>query len=368
MGRPHQPFLRDRQRLSRRDPQLDDFRLIDRDWRVSSHRLKQTRGLPTDCFRFLNSIGDLDSQLCGVFNIELQIDRHELQRLATRLSSDYDHLLQNVYYLVRGQRDGRELITQGQQLQAMIAQSSALISRGSYDEIVSAYQQSTKNGEGFSHQLSKLRDERLRHAIADIETTERLIHEQLWLPIGIDREYLAGMASGIAADAIRVFDSISLTKLMTAKQPGISLTAAREFQHACVNFSNGVSSGASLEDLEWDFRLFEVQWIEIHDRFHEFDVAEVDNLLEKIQFSMDTLKRTFGNAPAMDPGMTAQLTANLNALCHQTSRDVHARCIQPRYDNSFQNLICGAADQLSQPASSICASCRSQTVSIPPTI
>ena len=88
----------------------------------------------------------------------------------------------------------------------------------------------------------------------------------------------------------------------------------------------------------------------IHDQFHEFEVADVNHRLEEIQFAMDTLKQTFGDVPAMDPVMMTQLTANLDALCRQTARDVHKRCVQPRYDESFHDLICGSADQLSRTA------------------
>jgi len=335
------------------DPLVADFQLIDRDWRVLSHRLKQTRGLPRECSGLISSISELDSQLCGVFNIQPQIDRLELQRLSTKLRSDYDHLLQDVYYLARDRKGGQKLMREGKQVQSMIAQASALIGRGNYDTIVDAYGQCTTAWKTYSRKLLSLRDERLRHSISDIETTGRLIHEQLWLPVALDREYLASMAESISQNSNQIFESISMARLMASPKPGIALTTAREFQHACANFSNGISSGAPLDQLEWDFRLYEAQWNHLHNMYHEFHVPEVDHRLEDIQSTMDMLKQTFGDPPAMDQYALSQLTANLDALCRQTSIDVHRRITDRRYDSRFHDQICGAADRFSQSANQL---------------
>lgn len=335
-------------------PLVDDFGLIDRDWRVLSHRLQQTAGLPPECSGIINTIGGYDTQLCSLFNVQPQIDRRELTRLSTKLRSDYDHLLQDVYYLVRGKQGGRELLTRGKNLQTMIAQFSALMGRSDYNTIVGSYQQCTNNWKAMSRELIRLRDDRLRHSIADIETTTNLINEQLWLPSSLDRQYLASMAGSVAQDTTRILDTITLSQLLATKQPVIVFNSAREVQAACANFSNGVSSGAPVEDLEWDFRLFEVQWDQMHHLFHEFDIPAVNNQLEEIQFSMDTLKQTFGDAPVMPPAMMAQLTANLDALCRQTSLDVHRRIVVgSRYDQGFHDSICDSADQLSRSASTL---------------
>ncbi len=133
-------------------------------------------------------------------------------------------------------------------------------------------------------------------------------------------------------------------------QPGIALTTAREFQHASANFSNGISSGARIEDLEWDFRLYEAQWTHLHDMYHEFHIPEVDHRLEDIDATMQTLNQTFGVPPVMDQYALTQLTTNLHALCKQTSHDIHRRVTARRYDHRFHDQICAAADQLSESA------------------
>jgi len=327
-------------------PIVDDFRVIDADWRMLEHRLRSARGVSPKCVSCLDRCAKYDTQVCEILEVQPQFNRRELQRLATKLKADYDHLIYDLYYVVRNQPNGgRKILAQGKELQTMIAQSSALIKNGSYDNVVGAYKQCIGGWHDFNHRLTGFRDERIRHAISDIELTGGLIREQLWLPAEIDREYLGGLSNAVAVGAGQVFDSISLSQLMECKAPGLALSAAREFQAACGNFSNSITSGAPLEDLEWDFRLFEVQWNDMNRMFREFGIRKVDHRLVDIEASMVTLRQAFGEAPVMNYGQLQQLTANLGAICRQTTIDVRRRVVEPRYEAGFQQQICGSADK-----------------------
>ncbi|MFK7770340.1 MAG: hypothetical protein AB8B55_24225, partial [Mariniblastus sp.] len=121
------------------DPLMAEFSMIDQNWRVLSHRLKKANGLPRECVSYIDSIVDLDTKMCGLLELQPQIDRRELRRLTAELKADYDHLMHNVYFLARGKKGGAQLIQNGRNLQAMMEQAGALIGRGDYDTIVSAY-------------------------------------------------------------------------------------------------------------------------------------------------------------------------------------------------------------------------------------
>ena len=328
------------------EPLVADFQIVDADWRMLSYRLKNSGALSSECSTFINSINNLDKQMCGLMNVQPQVNRRELMRLAGKLSSDYDHLLHDVYYVARHAKGGRELMIRGKNLQSMMHQSVSLLSRGDYETIVEAYTQCIGEWKAFSGQLHKFRDERLRRSIADIETTGRLISEQLWLPVQVDRNYLANIVSTVARDAGSVFDSVTLTQLLGHRTPGGALGAAREFNIACENFNNSIKSNKSLEQLAFDFRDFEGRWQAVHRLYHDFGVESVDDRLEEIEFAMVTLKETFGEAPAMDYAQLVQLTADLDAYCRQTAHDVHKRIVQPRYNNEFHAEICESADRL----------------------
>lgn len=331
-------------------PLQNQFQVLDADWRMLSYRLKSSGALTPKCSGFVDSISTLDEELCGIFQIEPQINRLEIQRLATKLSTDYDHLLHDLYYVCRGQPNGRQILSQGQELQTLVTQASARIGRGSYDSIVNNYKAVMGKWRSFHRQIHPFEDERIRRTVSEMEVTSNLLREQLWLPIELDREYLAALSGNVAVDANNVFQSISLAQLMECKAPGLALSSAREFQHACANFGNSISAGASLEDLKWDYRLFEVQWDQMQKMFHEFGVPKVDNRLADIEYSMSTLKKSFGNRPVMDYNQLCQLTGNLGALFQQTSQDIRRRVVEPRYQRGFQDQIRSAADQCSRSA------------------
>jgi hypothetical protein len=335
------------------DPLVDDFQIVDRDWRMLSYRLKNSGGLTAECSGFVNTIAELDQKLCGVFQIQPQVDRREIARLGEQLSADYNHLLNDVYYVCRNRQGGRELMTKGKNLQASISQSMAILRRGDYDTIVSAYSQCINQWKDFSRNLHQFRDERLRRSVAKIENTGRHISEQLWLPVQIDRQYLSNMANLVAQDTGSLFDNISMAQLLNCKNPTVALGSAREFQTACANFSQSIASNAPVEDLEWDYRLFEVQWNNVHNVFHDLGISEVDHRLDDIQFSMQTLKQTFGDTPAMDYGMLVQMMANMDAMCRQATHVVHRRIVEPTYDHGFHEQICSSADRLSNSVSSL---------------
>ena len=334
-------------------PLKKDFQVLDSDWRMLSYRLKASGAMSTKCSGLANSISALDQELCGLFRIEPQINRVEITRLATKMSSDYDHLLHDLYYVCRSQPNGRKVLAKGQELQTLIDQVCATVGNGSYESIVGGYKQVMKKWKGFHREIHPFEDERIRRSVSELEIDGNLLREQLWLPAELDREYLALLSSTVAADANHVFNSISLTKLMQCKSPGNALSSAREFQNACAKFGHSISSGASVEDLKWDFRLFQVQWAEMNQMFREFEVPKVNNRLEDIQYSMATLRKSFGKAPVMDYNQMRQLCANLGALFQRTSQDIRQCVVEPNYQVGFQQQICSAADQCSLSAAQL---------------
>lgn len=334
-------------------PLKSDFQKLDSDWRMLNYRLNSSNAMTNRSSKLTGTIATLDKELCGLFRVEPQFNRVEVQRLTTKMASDYDHLLHDLYFVCRSQPNGRQILTQGQELQALIAQSSAMIGRGSYEDVVGSYKQCMGKWKTFHRQIQPFEDERIRRTVSGLEDTGGLLREQLWLPAELDREYLASLSNTIGTDSADVFNSISLARLMNCKAPGVTLNSAREFHHACVNFSNSISSGASLEELKWDFRLFEVQWDQMHHLFHEFEVPQVDNRLEDIEYSMATLKRSFGDVPVMSHGQMRQLSSNLGALFQQTSLDIHRRVVEPTYQRGFKQQICGAVDKCSRSAAKL---------------
>ena len=336
-----------------RQPMINDFVALDRDWRNLSTRLKQARGLPPKCKRMIKSIADLDTKLCGLFGVQPQIDRIELARLATTLANDYDHLLRGVYFSARGKRGADALLQQGQRLQTMIGQASSLIQHGNYDTIVDAYRKCTKEWKQFSRRVLRLQDERLRYSIQHIENTGRLIQEQLWIPVELDREYLASLAESIENDTQQMFRSITLAEIMASEQPGNVLAMAREFRSSCQTLGQQLNGNIPEDQLDWSYRLMRSRWDKMQSTYSKFGLPAVDHRLEDIRFSVNSLGEIFGTEFVLSHEEIVHLYSQLDALCKQASFDIHRRVTPPKYSPEFQQQICGLGDRLSKRAFSL---------------
>lgn len=328
------------------NPLVNDFGAIDRDWRVLSHRLQQVDGLTPKCRTLVTSIAEMDTQLCSLFGIQPQIDRQELVRLTTELNSHFKHLLQDVYYQMRGKPKGKMIMQQGQELYSRINQSSSLIPRGSYDSIVKAYRDCNTQWRYFSRQLRAVTDQRIRRDIQEIELLGRQIHEQLWLPVEMDRDYVTHLMTSIQQDAALLFDTVSLNQLMTCQQPNAVIRSVKEFQNSCASFTESIASGKSPDKLAWDFKRFEKQWNGVQKPFREFQDNEVNYQLDEINYTMTTLQETFGRGIEIDHQSLVQIAANLDQLCQELSIDIHRRIHRRRYDKRFHDSICDQADTL----------------------
>lgn len=335
---------------------VHDFAAVDRDWRKLAYKLKQSGALSAECRGLVNAIVEFDSTLCDLFGIEPQIDRNELLRLTSEFSSQFKHLLQDVYYQTRNNPDSQQLIRQGQELYALINQSTALIPRGSHAAIVDAYKAGHTKWRAFSRQVNALRDPRIRRDVQQIESIGRQIHEALWLPIEMDRDQVEHLSNAITAESVHMFEDVSIQRLLQHPHPEKILESVRSFQGSAQSFARGVKKGKSADELAWDYWLFEKQWKKIDRQFRQIKMTAIDQHLEEIQFLFASLGQSFGrhhgygDTIAISHSDLVQLAANLDQLAHSLNEEVHRRTESRHYDDSFRNRVSSLTDVLHETA------------------
>ena len=330
-------------------PLKNDFAAVDRDWRIISNRLKTTRGIPANCQGFVNTINDLDRQLCDVFQLEPQVNRVELNRLATTMNNDFDHLLRGLFFS-RGPNGNQKLIRDGQQLQAKIGQAASLVSRGSYTDLVNAYESCIKDWRKFSRRVLKLRDERLKFSIQHIEDNGRLIQEQLFIPVELDRNYLASVTAGLAVDSEQLFQNISMSDLLKQKNPLQTINYGREFTAACVKLNQDIERNVAEEQLAWSYLAFSKSWDSVHNSLHGLKNPGVDRRLDGITLTVNSLGEVLGGNAVLSHDELVHLFSDLDALSRQVAFDAHKYIDEPRYNASFHNQMCGGFDELQRQA------------------
>ena len=337
-------------------PIKNDFAKLDRDWRIISSRLKTTRGIPAGCQGFVTTINDLDSQLCDVFQLEPQVNRRELNRLATTMTNDFDHLLRGLFFS-RGPNGNQKLIRDGQKLQAKIGQAASLVSRGSYTDLVDAYTSCLKDWRKFSRRVLKLRDERLKFSIQHIEDNGRLIQEQLFIPVELDRGYLTSVTAGLAVDSEQLFQNISMADLLKQKNPLQTINKGRQFTAACVKLNQDIERNVAEDQLAWSYLAFSKSWDAVHQSLHGTKNPVVDRRLEGITLTVNSLGEVLGGNAVLSHDELVHMFSDLDAMCRQVAFDAHKYIDEPRYTSSFHTQMCNGFDELQRQAYAIHRDC-----------
>lgn len=289
-----------------------EFRQLDQNWRVLVHRVRQAAGIDSNCLKYLDQIQTIGNEMCSCLGIEPTLNRAELGRLTSAFNLSFQHLLQDIYYDNRNDNRVNDLIEEGQRLSTKFNQASAAIERENYDSIVAIYQDSVTDWRRFVRKLRPLQTERTRRDIQDIESIGQRIHEQLWLPVQLDTEYILDVTRGIESDVNRLFETISLDDLMNCERPGNVMTSAREFRKHCDRFTRSLEGG--LESWIWDFQLFSVQWRNLMQHCQEIRQPQVVRRLREINDAMSSLGQLMGQGPVITQQELIELMAQLDQL------------------------------------------------------
>ncbi len=328
------------------DTLVPDYQRIDRDYRVLTHRLRQTNHLTPPATQCLDRIAKIDTKLCSLFGIEPQIDRRELLRLTTALRSDFQHMLQDIYYESSTRRELVPVLEDGKRLYANINQATGLISSAPYPTIVASFKGCHQQWRRFNRQLYPFVDERLLRDVQQIESHGAQIRDQLYLETEIDREYIAFLASAVNNGATDVLGLVTVNHLLQCDNPTLVLSNAREFCEMGEALKSNIVSGQSIDDLAWDYRLFDVQWSTMHDQLANLKDAAINQRLSDINYTVSTLRQTFGEGPAMSVDQMTQMTARLDQLTYQLDREIDRLMAAGGYSGGFARGIRKDAHQL----------------------
>lgn len=328
------------------DTLVPDYQRIDRDYRVLTHRLRQSRQLSTPVTQCLDRIAQIDNKLCGLFEIEPQIDRRELLRLTTALRSDFQHMLQDIYYESNQRPELRPVLNDGKRLYANINQATGLISSAAYPTIVDAFKGCQQQWRNFNRQLYPLADARLLRDLQQMETHGAQIRDQLYLETELDREYLAFLASSVNDGTAGVLNLVTVNHLLQSKNPNQVLSNARELCEMGENLKKNIASGQPIEDLAWDYRLFDVQWLTMHDQLTRLQEPVINQRLSDINYTVSTLRQNLGEGPALSIDQMTQISARLDQLTYQLDREIDRMMASGGYNTGFARSIRKDAHQL----------------------
>ena len=296
---------------------IEDFQAVDRQWRLLNYHLQTVPVVAQQCAQTIKLCDGYDQQLCQLLNVEPQFDDQQVLLLASQLSTNLNHLAQNLRYEVREEPACSTMVRQCQVLHSIIQQSPSVIRRKDYRAVTSLYKDGLGQWQKLSREISKYPSQRLRHDVQDIESIGHQLQEQLYIPYQLDREYLSQLTSSLGVSSGNVFQQISLQDLLTMENPATILSSARAFQQQCNKFSGSISGNTSPDRLATEFAVFESNWSGIHNQCGTLKNPALRLELDEINYSMQTLHEAFGSQPLLDHGSMLRVSADLESLSHE---------------------------------------------------
>jgi len=321
------------------DPLTDSFCQIDSQWRLLNHKLSQVNGLRSECTACMARMTEFDTQLCGLFEVQPQFNRRELSRYCTQMASGFQHLIQDVRYDMRGDQNYAAVLGDCQRIYARLNEADRLIERGSYDSIVSIYNQCLTDWRKVKYKLVSCPHARIQRDVHQIEAIGGHVAELLWIQPDIDREYLRRVIGGMEREVAVAFKQVSLHDILSCKTPGAVLACSREFQNQCSRLSARLDTNADVESLMWDFKQFSNQWQDLNGHLVEFKAPRIGRSIGQIDSGFQVLQGTFGDGPLIDRATMADICSDLDQLSYRMIGVVEKNTLQG-YEPAFQNDIC----------------------------
>lgn len=300
---------------------IEDVRALDRDWRTAEYHLQRLRGLPNDCRKSINRLNSLNKQCCELFDIGPQINRHEIERLAGALAAEIQHLERDVEYEMRG--NVRQLVTRLRRAETAAQLLGAAVADGDgYDAIVGEFQDFTKKWNAISRTLDQNNNRHVARSVEQVHAITRAIHEQLWLPIGIDYGHIEHIATVTGQRVKLLNDSFSLSMLTELPDAPAVIRSAQALSRQLTNICTCAAKTGADDQLVQHWADLDASWRKFSHHTDPINSAEIRRLRAEISANIDAMRHGLGVQLAFDRAAVTRYAAELEAIALQAQRRV----------------------------------------------
>lgn len=326
-----------------------EFQRLDRDWRVVSHRLRQTPNLDRHFLEHLDELNGLDARLCELLRVEPQLDRTELVRVAAVLEQDLRHLIDDLAVDLRGRRDAYELLGEGRRLIAQIRTvGTSAASNANNATIVAQYREFYSRWRNFAAAIRSLRDSHVERTVRSIARSNHELHDLLWLSREVDRRELQALTQTLAESVQQMSRAVTLSEVLALRDPVAAVADTQELLTSCLALARSVGGSEPLDDLVWDFRIMEVEWQEVRTHFQVSKNSEVHRQLAIAGQAIAILRESLGQEMFLDQQTIIALAADLDDLTDEILHDVTRYIGSSRHAPPFRGQAMQSAQMLQQ--------------------
>lgn len=300
-----------------------EIRELDSDRRVLSWRLRQARGLSQPCRDCLDRLDEFGGRLCEIYKLEPQIDRRALGDNAHSLSIYTRSLIDDIEFELKPSRQRDLFLHESSKArQAASGFGRDVLEGATYGELVESYGEFLSIWNPLVRKLGSFESRYIERTVLRTQEVDQSIHQLLWLPRGIDRQLLQQLAEGIIHEVDRIYDSVTLSVLITIPDAQQVPADASSFYGCCQNFADCVERGEVQDDLVEAYGYLPEAWVAFERHFRNVKHDGLRQSVGRIEERLVALREPLGIPGGFDPTEARERAAALEHLAKHLESDV----------------------------------------------
>ena len=209
---------------------VTDFRRIDADWRVLSHRMVQSTGLSKTTLASVDRLNAIDKQVGTQFQVAPSLDYRGLNSKLSVLESALYNISEELSYDLNGTSKTAQIVNDCRKMQQQIMRVEDLVlDQYPYDRVVSEYNRFDRAWVLTLEQLRTVNSPTVDRAVNRAIQADSEIHELLWLETTSDRAQMKQIADALIRNVDEFYSRTPLKLLLSFKNASDTLAIADEF-------------------------------------------------------------------------------------------------------------------------------------------
>lgn len=305
---------------------VGDFRQIDADWRLLSHRLAQASGLSTTTMQSVDRIDRLDQQVGKLFQVEPSLDRRALQQQLGILENSLYNMSDELRRDMNASTKVTQLVSDTRKLQQQVTRVDELVlDNFPYERIVTEYNRFERAWAVLLDQVRTVSNPYIQRSVRRIIDADNLVHELLWIENSTSRAQLKQTADALIRDVDEFYNRTPLKLLLTFKNATGTLQIADNFYGTVQNFKDNLDRNESDEQLIESYQYIEQYGTTFVRTFSVMKSQAAIVVLREIEDGIAALRAELnlgGTVSQVDTRELLPIAASLENLADQLDFDV----------------------------------------------
>jgi hypothetical protein len=303
-----------------------DFRQIDADWRLLSHRLSQSSGLSSTTKQSIDRIDRLDQQVGKLFQVGPTLDRRALQQQLGILSNSLFNMSDELRRDMNASAKVTQMVSDTRKLEQQVTRIDALVlDQYPYERIVSEYNRFERSWAVMLEQLRTVSNPYIARSVRRIIDADNMVHELLWIENTTSRAQLKTTTDNLIRDVDEFYNRTPLKLLLSFKNAAGTLQIADNFYGTVQNFKDMLERNESDQQLIESYRYVEEYGAIFVRTFSTMKSQAAVVVLREIEDGIAALRTELnlgGTVSQVDTRRLVPIAASLENLADQLNYDV----------------------------------------------